>query len=388
MTGVGYYRDLLAETPRIEAFRRAVGLTVAPGDTVLDVGCGLGTFAFFAADAGASRVWAVDGSPIVHVASEVSRDNGYGSRVQFLRGWLPAITLPEPADVVLFEDFPARLLDAASFRVLRSVRERYATPTARWIPAAADLFVAPVGGAAVPSDPSGDRRYGIDWTASEEYARHEPRVLNIAPAALLASPARAGRVCLGEDMAAGYLGGAAEFTLTASGPIRGLAFWFDLELATGIRLSNAPGATPGSWGHLFLPLEEPLHGAPGDTLRASVEPHSLPDGAPGWLRWEVEIAGESRRGYELAGIPASFDDLAAASPDHVPALNDAGRLALRILRLANGGRTIREIAEAVAGCGNGRSRAEVERLVVETLRDRMVRPAGSWSAGEDTAHEA
>ncbi|MGD2175984.1 MAG: 50S ribosomal protein L11 methyltransferase, partial [Candidatus Brocadiaceae bacterium] len=62
-SSVKYYRDLLGDRERIEAFRRAIQRAVQPGDRVLDVGTGLGTFAFFAADAGASVVWAVDGDP-------------------------------------------------------------------------------------------------------------------------------------------------------------------------------------------------------------------------------------------------------------------------------------------------------------------------------------
>ncbi len=388
MTGIGYYRALLEETPRIEAFRRAITRTVSPGKTVVDVGCGLGTFAFFAADAGASRVWAVDGSAIVHVANEVSRDNGYGPRVTFLRGWLPPITLPEKADVILFEDFPARLLDAGSFRALRAVRERYAASGARWIPEAAELFLAPVGGAAMQGDGGGELRYGLDWSTSKEYANHEPRLTDMPPAALLARPACIGRVRLGANLSAPDLGGEASFTLSAGGRIRGLAFWFDLELAEDIRLSNGPGAQPGSWGHLFLPLEDPPAGKPGDHVSASVQPHPLPDGAPGWLRWEVHVGGTARRGYELASLAASLDDFAAASPDHTPCLNEAGRLALRVLGLADGRRSIREIAAEVMGGGADVSDAEAERFVVEVLRDRILRKGHHQPAWDGRHHEA
>lgn len=388
MTGVGYYRALLAETPRIEAFRRAITHAVSPGDTVLDLGCGLGTFAFFAADAGASRVWAVDGSPIVHVAREVSRDNGYGARVTFLRGWLPTIRLAQKANVILFEDFPARLLDAASFRTLGAVRQRFAAPRAIWIPAAAELFMAPVGGAAIPRDGAGDLRYGIEWKASKEYAKHEPQAVNLPNAALLAPPARIGRVRFGGSITAQDLGGEARFRLSAGGTIHGLAFWFDLELAEGVRLSNAPGVRPGSWGHLFLPLEDPPVGYAGDRIRAAVRPHPFPDGAPGWLTWEVHFGESIRRGYELASVPASWDDLAAACPDHTPCLNESGRLALRVLELADGRRSIREIAATMTDAGSDLSRLEVERLVVEVLRDRIVRRAASSLTWEEAIREA
>ena len=86
MTSMQYYRDLLAQTERIEAFQSAIARGVRPGDYVLDVGTGLGTFAFFAADAGAAQVWGVDGDPIVHVARTIGLANGYDDRVRFSPG--------------------------------------------------------------------------------------------------------------------------------------------------------------------------------------------------------------------------------------------------------------------------------------------------------------
>ena len=68
MTTMQYYRDLLKQSERIEVFREAIAAVVLPGDSLIEIGSGLGTFAFFAADAGAANVWAVDGDPIIHVA--------------------------------------------------------------------------------------------------------------------------------------------------------------------------------------------------------------------------------------------------------------------------------------------------------------------------------
>ncbi|MGD2152256.1 MAG: hypothetical protein PVG79_03250, partial [Gemmatimonadales bacterium] len=61
------YLHFLADTPRVDAFRRAIEASVAPGQLVLDLGTGIGTYAMFAARAGA-RVLAVEHEPVIDVA--------------------------------------------------------------------------------------------------------------------------------------------------------------------------------------------------------------------------------------------------------------------------------------------------------------------------------
>ncbi|MDT8370298.1 MAG: hypothetical protein RQ745_13910, partial [Longimicrobiales bacterium] len=65
--GVRYYTDLLASGERIRGMRDAIREAVREGDRVLEIGTGLGTFAFFAAEAGAGEVVTVDRHPIVHL---------------------------------------------------------------------------------------------------------------------------------------------------------------------------------------------------------------------------------------------------------------------------------------------------------------------------------
>ena len=94
---IAYYHELLADTSRIRSFRTAITNQVGAGDTVLEVGTGLGTFAQFAARAGASHVWAVDADPVVHVAEALAQANDQTERITWLRGWVPKWTSrPQP----------------------------------------------------------------------------------------------------------------------------------------------------------------------------------------------------------------------------------------------------------------------------------------------------
>ncbi|MGD2136182.1 MAG: class I SAM-dependent methyltransferase [Gemmatimonadales bacterium] len=374
MPDLAYYWGLLAQHDRIEAFRRAITGVVRPGDRVLDVGTGLGTFAFFAADAGACTVWAVDGEPVVHVAKAIGTLNAYDDRIEWVRGWLPDVDLPEPVDVFIFEDFPSPLLAGTVFELLRAVHDKYAAPGVRAIPAGAELFLAPVSSeelyARLGLAASALDRYGVDWSPVRPYVANAAAQVHVPADALAGAKRRVGTLRFDVAPSTRDMDAPADWRFEEPTTIHGLAYWFDLDLGAGETLSNAPGATPGSWGHLFLPVDPPIAADAGTSLEATVGSDARADGTPRWLWWEVVAGDERRRGHEFAAHPAALGDLVGASPDGVPRLALRGELEALVLHLTDGRRTVREIAEAVAA-ERGMSQGEAERLVVRVLRDRI-----------------
>lgn len=382
MSDVRYYRDLLLQRERIEAFRAAIGRAVRPGSAVLDVGTGLGTFAFFAADAGAEVVWAVDGAPVVHLARTIGRLNGYGERVQFIRGWLPDVLLPGRADVVIFEDFSPRLADARFAQILAAIQDRYAVRSAAYVPAGARFYAAPVvaAGADEWGFGSGEetRMYGIDWGAMREYLANAPAVAEVEPGRLLAQPSCLAEISFAAPLACDALAGRAEWRVERAGNVSALAYWFDLDMGRGAWLSNAPGAG-GSWGHLVLPVVPPLRVEAGSRLTGMVGPEPQGDGLPGWLRWSLASGIEEREGHEFAAQPAGSSDVLGASPDAVPRLNAWGTRVAEILALVDGSRSMRQIAAALCGPQGGQPGLSPERalrLVIGALRDKI--ELGRW----------
>src|SRR5439155_11661952 len=163
------------------------------GDVVADVGCGLGTYAIFAARAGARRVFAVDDSPVVEAAREVVHDNGLDGVVEVLAGYSTQLTPPEPGDVVVFEDYLISLMSPHKARVVADLIARWLKPGGRLLPPRARLWLAPV------EDPEGhlgldrfartqDRIMGIDFSATRRrvFAMAHPRKLG--GGALLTAP--------------------------------------------------------------------------------------------------------------------------------------------------------------------------------------------------------
>jgi hypothetical protein len=375
---LNYYRELLQQSSRVEPFRRAIQSVVGPDDRVLEVGAGIGTYSFFAADAGAARVWAVEGAPIIHVAETIAKLNGYAGRVEFLRGWVPDVPIPERATVLIYEDFPSRLIDAPTFRLLGKLRERYLSPDAVFVPGRARLLAVPVHldssvvQALTPLGGADDVLYGVDWAPSREYVINSVHRVTVPPDSVTQIPAVFSDISLSVQPAVEDIGGAASWTYQQETIVNGLVYWFDLELVPGEWISNAPGALPGSWRQLFLPLDPPLVVPAGGSLRAGVKPERLTDGAPGWLSWWANAGGSDVRGHEFAGNPASFADLYGESPDAKPRLSERGQIEARVLQLVDGERSVSDIAADLRTTFDGLTLAEAEQLVVGALHGKTL----------------
>ena len=249
-----YYTALLTDRPRIEAFREAILAEVKPGDRVLDVGSGLGTYAFFAAEAGAEKVWAVESGPVAHLASLLATANGLDDRVEFIRGKMPDVEAPEPVDVLIFEDYPIRLLDHRTHGLLTAFKERFLKPDGRLVPGLARLWLAPAAGRelSMELDPEAAEAFGIDWSVMFPYVVNGPRYVRVARDRVLAPPQVGSELTLLDPPEAASLAIDAEWTFDEPATVEALLYWFEIRL--GDRwLSNAPGEE-SVWGQVSLPL--------------------------------------------------------------------------------------------------------------------------------------
>ncbi len=136
------YLNFLADAPRVEAFRRAIAEVVTPDKVVLDLGTGIGTYALFAARAGA-RVYAVEVGPAIDVARELAVENGLAERIEFLRGRAERLQPPRRADVLVFEDFAPHLFAPETAELLEEIGRRWLTPGAVAIPRRIRVLLGP-----------------------------------------------------------------------------------------------------------------------------------------------------------------------------------------------------------------------------------------------------
>ena len=154
--------------------------------------------------------------------------------------------------------------------------------------------------------------------------------------------------------------GEAEWTLARGGRVEGICVWFDTDLGFGCGYSNAPALATTMHGRGFLPFTHALDALPGDRLRTEIRA-SLVEGEY-VLAWETvfePMPGQRRRGAQfrqssIAAMPTTLERLQRRRDDHRPARGASTELLHKLLSLADGSRSLREIADALAHSHPGR----------------------------------
>lgn len=287
-TVLDYHLGMLHDTARMDAFRRAIHATVQPGDVVVDLGCGTGVLSFMACDAGAEKVYAIEGGPVIDVARELAADNGFDDRVEFLAGWSMEVGLPEPADVLISETIGNAGFNEGIIAWTFDARQRLLRPGAALIPQRLRLWVAPVetfDDHALVSDWQAES-LPYDFTAAHQRAARTLWFGDLDPDNLLGQ----GEVAVDVDLrAAGYetVTSAGEFQVDRDGTLHGLACWFDSLLSPGVAVHNMPPRGESSWSHGFLPLADAVEVSEGDRLRWEL---SVSADGEHWT-WQLEPLG-------------------------------------------------------------------------------------------------
>ena len=149
MDTLDYHQSMILDRNRVRAFQDAVDREVRPGDVVLDLGCGIGLLACLAARAGARRVYAIEEGPIAEVALQFIFENGFGDRVEMIRGLSTAVELPEPVDLVVSETIGNMGFDEGIVEWINDAHVRFLRPGGSIIPRKVETLVAAVE---VPAD--------------------------------------------------------------------------------------------------------------------------------------------------------------------------------------------------------------------------------------------
>jgi SAM-dependent methyltransferase len=126
----------LRDVKRTQAFRAAIRSVVKPGDVVLDAGAGSGILSFFAAEAGARKVFAVE---FDQALAERLRQNVALNKldpvVEVVCADVRSLKVPVAVDVVVAEMIETWLLDELQIPALNALRASgVITPATRMIP--------------------------------------------------------------------------------------------------------------------------------------------------------------------------------------------------------------------------------------------------------------
>ncbi|MFN8591101.1 MAG: 50S ribosomal protein L11 methyltransferase [Thermomicrobiales bacterium] len=115
----------LKDVERVLAFQRAIRRVVRPGDIVVDAGSGTGILSFFATQAGAATVYAVEIDALMASRLRLSVAlNELDERIVVVAGDVATADLPQAVDVVIGELIETGLIDELQVPVMNGLRER------------------------------------------------------------------------------------------------------------------------------------------------------------------------------------------------------------------------------------------------------------------------
>ncbi len=254
-----YHRTLLQDETRMAAFREAISRVVRAGDVVADLGSGTGILAFFACEAGARHVFAIEREHLADIASFLTRHLHYADRVTVLHDVSTKVALPELADVLISETIGAAGLDENIIGYVLDARKRLLREGATILPRSIALVAVPVD-----VHEAWDRHIGfwggpqaeLDFSPLRVFASNSMYLLHIAEDTYVADPAE----LLDVDLAtveSTLVTGTVTYVATRDAIVHGFALWFRAGLVDSIVLTNRT-AKQTSWAQAFFPLEDPV----------------------------------------------------------------------------------------------------------------------------------
>jgi predicted RNA methylase len=310
------HRTMIRDTARTEAFKRAIDSVVRPGDIVLDVGAGSGILSVFAAQAGASRVYAVERTTIAVLAQELAAANGVADVVQVIQGDLFDIDLPEQVDVIVSEWLGGFGIDEGMLTPVIAARDRWLKQGGTMIPRSVTAWAGLVHDRYLGDmvEFMENNPYGVELddlihkTVNEISYSGSFRHLQAADMRSGGSPlwtTDTEMIPLVDAQATHE----AEILLpiTDRGTANALALWFSAELAPGTTLSVGPGDPPTHWGMTTAPLHSSVELMPGTVVRARVRTTpAQPMGT--WTRWAIAMPGADWEEHDEQAIWEEIDE--------------------------------------------------------------------------------
>jgi protein arginine N-methyltransferase 1 len=345
------HRKLLKDSIRLQAFQRAIEEIVKPGMVVCDLASGTGILGLMALRAGAQRLYSLEVTSLIGLTREIARANGYGDQMVGVRELSTRAELPEPVDVVIADQHGGFGFEAGVFEYFADAKRRLLRPGGTLIPAAVELWAAPVEAADAWSavDFWSAPVAGFDLSPARRMAANKGYPVVLEPPQLLAAPMHLGTFETGDR--ASHWRCLVEGTVDRSATLHGIGAWFAALLSPTSRMTNSPGAPDRlARPNVFFPVDRPVAVCPGDHIRVEFQIAH----AETMVAWRLEIWDGHERDPATPptarfiqstweGALISEEDLRTSRPDWSPRLTSRGQARLSVLELCDGANRLTDI---------------------------------------------
>uniref|UniRef100_H2Z161 Histone-arginine methyltransferase CARM1 n=1 Tax=Ciona savignyi TaxID=51511 RepID=H2Z161_CIOSA len=258
---------------------------------VLDVGAGSGILSFFAMQAGARKVYAVEASTMAEHTKKLVSCSQYAGRISVIPGKIEDITLPEKVDVIISEPMGYMLFNERMLETFLHAKKFLRQPNGLMFPTMGDLHVAPFSDELLYMEQFTKANFwyqqsfhGVDLSplrddAVEEYFK-QPIVDTFDVRILMAKSVKHSVNFLTaheEDLHRIEI--PLRFTAHTSGTVHGLAFWFDIAFIGTMSvyfnnytvwLSTSPTEALTHWYQVRCLFRSPLFVKAGEVLLGKV----------------------------------------------------------------------------------------------------------------------
>lgn len=270
-------QNMMQDYVRTATYQRAVLSNCIDfrNKVVLDVGAGSGILSFFAAQAGAKKVYAVEASNMARFCEQLVQNNKLAGKIIVVSGKIEEISIPEPVDILISEPMGYMLFNERMLETYVHAR-KFLRPTnsaCLMYPTVANLYVAPFSDEALYMEQASKANFwyqqafhGVDLSSVRESANREnfsqPIVDTFDMGICMAQPLAHRvdfRTVLEEELHSIDI--PLKFTFQQTGCCHGLAIWFDvgfLGSAKEVWLSTAPTEPLTHWYQVRCLFVTPL----------------------------------------------------------------------------------------------------------------------------------
>jgi len=341
---------MLGDQVRMEAYRKGIHEVVKEGDVVADIGTGSGILAFFAVQAGARKVYAVEQDGIIDEAEKLAEMSGLGEKIVFIKGKSDRVELPEKVNVIISELIGYFGLEENLLHFKINARERFLKPKGRLVPAWLELYLVPVESEVIWRKNIGlwnRDYYGFDFSPVRDYAVSQRYLADGTNKVVhLATPSMISHIDFYEIEKIPFVF-EAKFAISKKGSFHGLMGYFRSGLSPNVVLSTSSEEPVTHWEQTFFPMEDMILVDEDDEVSCKIK--AIPQMNTVFWEWRTSVnrKGKKTAEFNQSNLHISKEELVMGRKGFKPVLSQDGEMLRRVLELCDGKRSMGEISEVI-----------------------------------------